>query len=195
MNVLASRINLAFFWLSLFVSTWLATINVKRKLPLRFITGSLLLIGVLALDWWAPKLSSPTDSRGPEPSATIWLTRNEFVPPEKGKTVKLSIWLQNGTPYNLTLRQITGSSFMYNMPSIEAMFAGQEDLWKKTESEFKRLRPYEFVNINLPARGETMLTLEGAPASQKNIDLFNSKLGVYLYTWISEYTDEAGLAH
>src|SRR5437016_10857152 len=64
-SVLDSPINLAFFWVALFLVGWMLSVAIRRKGLYRVFIGILLLGCVWGLDWWAPR---PQQTPSPTPS-------------------------------------------------------------------------------------------------------------------------------
>ena len=86
-NVPVSRINLAFLCVSLFVVFWLLTPSFARKALWRTVAALVLLLITSALDWWAPK---PTTPLRPAPLITMEIHPSPFpvsLPP--GSTLRI----------------------------------------------------------------------------------------------------------
>jgi hypothetical protein len=54
-NLLASRINLLFFWLACFAAIWILTSSFRRKVSWRVLAAAVLSLCIFVLDWLAPK--------------------------------------------------------------------------------------------------------------------------------------------
>jgi hypothetical protein len=83
-NVLASRINLAFLFVTLFVVAWILTVGFRRKALWRVFFGLILLAVVCGFDWLAPKpLAAVVNT--PQPNQSVPVAKAESVssPPEK----------------------------------------------------------------------------------------------------------------
>ena len=62
-DLLASRIDLAFLAVCLFLVGCALTIGLKHKLGLRTVIGIAILLGAVGVDWWAPKPVKPQRAR------------------------------------------------------------------------------------------------------------------------------------
>jgi hypothetical protein len=69
-DLLASRIDLAFLWAALFVVVYALTVSTKRKILSRSVAGLVLLLGVIGVDWWAPKPQMSPTKREPAQGQT-----------------------------------------------------------------------------------------------------------------------------
>jgi hypothetical protein len=69
-NLLASRIDLALFGLTLMAILWVLTVGIARKAPLRLIGALVVTGGCTWLDWSAPRLPNPNESAAQQPSIT-----------------------------------------------------------------------------------------------------------------------------
>jgi len=114
-NLLASRIDLAFLVLCLFVFVWVLTVGARRAFTFRLVAGLLLVTSGVGIDYLVPRpqtissearkgeLPSRAESEGKargEPAIRIVIEylRTDWGKPYNPRTLFMAYYLLNGTP-------------------------------------------------------------------------------------------------
>ena len=104
-NLLASRIDLAFLAICLVGVLWVLTLASRYKLVLRIIIGPLLILGVVGLDWLAPKplprdfLFDLENGTIVHPSRPFATPSNDFLSEHSRRSSIRTSTVQNGGIY------------------------------------------------------------------------------------------------
>jgi len=139
-NILASRVNLAFLWIFCFLACWLLTSGAVRKVLYRICLGVLLLVLVLCLDWWAPK---PLAANPPPPFITVKVSPSAFPVSVAPRT---TLYILPIHPYQTFTDAASHLHEFDNSCGEEHLWPTQEEINSKPPNGYEEVRRIEVTN-------------------------------------------------